>query len=66
MWGPRKEKTVFAVGKSVLNRSSKTKIGDLMLEHGGGGHDAAGTCQVANDTADAVLKQLIDRMLKDG
>lgn len=66
MWGPRKEKTVFAVGKSVLNRSSKTKIGDLMLEHGGGGHDAAGTCQVANDTADAVLKRLIDRMLKDG
>ncbi len=66
IWGPRKEKTVFAVGKSVLNRSSKTKIGDLMLEHGGGGHDAAGTCQVANTEADAVLKHIIDRMLKDG
>jgi nanoRNase/pAp phosphatase (c-di-AMP/oligoRNAs hydrolase) len=57
---------VFAVGKSVLNRSSKTKIGDLMLEHGGGGHDAAGTCQVPNEPADTVLQQLIDRMLQDG
>ena len=66
MWGPQKKKTVFAVGKSVLNRSSKTKIGDLMLEHGGGGHDAAGTCQVPNESADTVLQQLIDRMLQDG
>ena len=66
IWGPRKEKTVFAVGKSVLNRSSNAKIGDLMLEHGGGGHDAAGTCQVPNNEADAVLKRIIDRILQDG
>jgi nanoRNase/pAp phosphatase (c-di-AMP/oligoRNAs hydrolase) len=66
LWGPRKEKTVFAVGKSVMNRSSKTKVGDLMLVHGGGGHDAAGTCQVPNESASSVLAHLIDRMMADG
>ena len=28
---------------------SRTNIGALMLDYGGGGHEAAGTCQVAND-----------------
>ncbi|TSA50238.1 MAG: exopolyphosphatase [Nitrosomonadales bacterium] len=44
--------TVFAVGKSILNRTSKADIGALMLQYGGGGHQNAGTCQVANDKAD--------------
>jgi nanoRNase/pAp phosphatase (c-di-AMP/oligoRNAs hydrolase) len=66
MWGPQKRNTVFAVGKSILDRSSRTKVGELMLEFGGGGHDAAGTCQVPVGNADFVRKHLIDRMLKDG
>jgi len=33
-----------------------------MLEYGGGGHVAAGTCQVDNDKADVVLTQLIERI----
>ena len=43
--------TVFAVGKSILNRTSKVDVGALMLQYGGGGHQNAGTCQVANDKA---------------
>ena len=40
--GPAKQNTVFATGKSILNRSSsKTHVGNLMLEFGGGGHAAA-------------------------
>ena len=66
MWGLNKLNTVFAVGKSVLNRTSKTNIGPLMLEYGGGGHEAAGTCQIKNDEADAVLRELIDRITGDG
>ena len=58
--------TVFAVGKSVLNRSSKTNIGELMLEYGGGGHENAGTCQVDNDDADKIMKALIERINADG
>ena len=66
MWGLQKQNTVLATGKSILNRSSKTHVGNLMLEFGGGGHAAAGTCQVANEKADAVLKVLVERINADG
>jgi nanoRNase/pAp phosphatase (c-di-AMP/oligoRNAs hydrolase) len=66
MWGVQKQNTVFATGKSILNRSSNTDIGALMLAYQGGGHQAAGTCQVENDEADAVLKQLIATITADG
>ncbi|MCX8144881.1 MAG: exopolyphosphatase, partial [Azovibrio sp.] len=52
MWGLQKQNTVFATGKSILDRSSKTNVGELMLQYGGGGHQAAGTCQVSNDQAE--------------
>ena len=66
MWGLKQQNTVLATGKSILYRSSKTNIGELMLEYGGGGHEAAGTCQIANDKADEVLKELIARINADG
>jgi nanoRNase/pAp phosphatase (c-di-AMP/oligoRNAs hydrolase) len=66
MWGLNKLNTVFATGKSITDRSSKTNVGELMLEYGGGGHDAAGTCQVENDEADTVLAQLVERINADG
>jgi nanoRNase/pAp phosphatase (c-di-AMP/oligoRNAs hydrolase) len=58
--GLKQRNTVLAVGKSIFNRNSKAQVGDLLLTYGGGGHDAAGTCQVANDSADQVLNELID------
>ena len=66
MWGLQKQNTVLATGKSILDRSSKTHVGNLMLEYGGGGHNAAGTCQIANDQADAVLHTLIQRITAAG
>ncbi len=66
LWGKNKQNTVFAVGKSILNRTSRTNIGALMLEYGGGGHEAAGTCQINNDQADATLEEIIRRINKDG
>jgi nanoRNase/pAp phosphatase (c-di-AMP/oligoRNAs hydrolase) len=66
LWGVQKQNTVFAVGKSIINRSSKTDIGPLMLEYGGGGHAAAGTCQVPNDTSEAQLKEVVARINADG
>jgi nanoRNase/pAp phosphatase (c-di-AMP/oligoRNAs hydrolase) len=62
LWGLRKQNTVFAVGKSILDRSSRTDVGALMLAHGGGGHEAAGTCQVPNEEADAVQAELVARL----
>ena len=66
LWGLKQQNTVFATGKSILDRSSKTHIGELMLSYGGGGHAAAGTCQIDNDKADATLKALITRINLDG
>lgn len=66
MWGKGKQNTVFATGKSILDRSSKTHVGKLMLEFGGGGHQAAGTCQVDNDRAPEALAALIRRITADG
>jgi nanoRNase/pAp phosphatase (c-di-AMP/oligoRNAs hydrolase) len=66
LWGLQKQNTVFATGKSILDRSSQTHVGNLMLEYHGGGHNAAGTCQISNDQADAVLKTLIQRINADG
>lgn len=62
MWGVQKQNTVFATGKSILNRSSRVNIGALMLLYGGGGHENAGTCQVANDRAGTVLHELIAKI----
>ena len=66
LWGLKNQNTVFATGKSILNRTSYTKIGSLMLEYGGGGHENAGTCQVSNDRAEAVLQELITRITNEG
>ena len=66
LWGLNKLNTVYAIGKSILNRTSKTNVGELALKYGGGGHENAGTCQVENDDADRVLKELIETITNDG
>ena len=66
LWGLKKQNTVFATGKSIFDRTSKTNIGELMLKYGGGGHHAAGTCQVANDVSDKTIKELIHHINEDG
>jgi nanoRNase/pAp phosphatase (c-di-AMP/oligoRNAs hydrolase) len=63
MWGLQKQNTVFAVGKSIFDRTLPLDIGSLMLEYGGGGHEAAGTCQIANERAEEVKEELIRRIL---
>ena len=66
LWGVKQQNTVFATGKSIVNRSSKTNIGELMLQYGGGGHQNAGTCQVENDKAEQVLQELVKKINADG
>jgi nanoRNase/pAp phosphatase (c-di-AMP/oligoRNAs hydrolase) len=66
LWGLKQQNTVFAVGRSILNRSSRVDIGALMLGHGGGGHEAAGTCQIDNARAELVLDELVRAILAAG
>ena len=66
MWGKDRRNVVFMCGHSVVNRTSKTDVGRLMLEYGGGGHARVGTCQVAEDVADDVLDELVEAMCATG
>ena len=66
MWGLKKQNVVFAIGKSITNRSSKTNVGELCLKYGGGGHMNAGTCQVETSKAETVLGELIETITNDG
>ena len=66
LWGLKQQNTVFATGKSIVNRTSKTNVGSLMLSYGGGGHEAAGTCQVPNPDAPRVQDELVARITNDG
>ena len=58
-WGKNKKNIVFSVGKSIINKSCEDNIGELMLKHGGGGHQAAGGCQPSFDEAQEVLKDIL-------
>jgi nanoRNase/pAp phosphatase (c-di-AMP/oligoRNAs hydrolase) len=59
IWGRERRNTVLAVGRSIIDRSSTADIGAVMLRHGGGGHPAAGTCQVPHERTDEVLADVI-------
>jgi nanoRNase/pAp phosphatase (c-di-AMP/oligoRNAs hydrolase) len=62
LWGLQRQNTVFAIGKSILKPTSCVNIGELCLAYGGGGHANAGTCQVANERAEIVCLELIERI----
>jgi nanoRNase/pAp phosphatase (c-di-AMP/oligoRNAs hydrolase) len=63
LWGVKRQNTVLAVGKSILDRSSAVDIGEICLSYGGGGHKAAGTCQVDNARAEQVKAELIGKLV---
>ncbi len=66
IWGKEKQNTVFAVGKSIVNRTSFTNVGELMLKYGGGGHIAAGTCQIDNKIAEDVKEKIVKEITENG
>ena len=60
LWGAKRQNTVFAIGKSIIDRGSPVDIGAICLGYGGGGHRAAGTCQIPNERAEAVKAELTE------
>ncbi len=69
MWivdGRAQQNCPIAVGHSVLNRTSKTNVGPLLLKYGGGGHKQVGTCQVDYNEADRVIAELTEAITNDG
>lgn len=59
--GFQKQNCAIACGHSIVNRTCSVPVGYLMREYGGGGHEAAGTCQVPYDQADSVIEQIVNR-----
>jgi nanoRNase/pAp phosphatase (c-di-AMP/oligoRNAs hydrolase) len=53
---------VFAIDRSILDRSSRIDIGQLCLSYSVGGHEAAGTCQLDNERAETNKSGLIARL----
>jgi nanoRNase/pAp phosphatase (c-di-AMP/oligoRNAs hydrolase) len=64
--GRNKQNCPIAVGHSVINRSSKTNVGALMLKYGGGGHPQVGTCQVDYDDASRAIAEIVAQAKQDG
>lgn len=64
--GRKGEFVVVAVGHSIFNRTSKTDVGRLMDQYGGGGHRGAGTCQLALSHAESKIRDIIETIKKDG
>ncbi|MCA9085398.1 MAG: exopolyphosphatase [Planctomycetaceae bacterium] len=51
--------TVVAIGKSILNRTNPVDVGSLCLQNGGGGHAAAGTCQIPSIEVDDLIPSIV-------
>ncbi len=59
----KQQNTIFAIGKSILNRTSDTNVGELCHSYNGGGHMNAGTCQVDNQESEQHLSDIIDLLI---
>jgi oligoribonuclease NrnB/cAMP/cGMP phosphodiesterase (DHH superfamily) len=59
MDGRNRERAVVSLGHSIINRSSTVDVGALMYTYGGGGHKAAGTCQVSYEDVDRVVAEVL-------
>ncbi len=64
--GRAKLNVAIACGYSILNKTSNTNVGSLMLKYGGGGHKQVGTCQVETETANQAISEIIEQIRKDG
>jgi nanoRNase/pAp phosphatase (c-di-AMP/oligoRNAs hydrolase) len=60
--GKNNQNTVFSLGKSTLNRSNDKDIYKIVKNYGGGGHSDAGSCQVENEEAEQICKQLVESL----
>jgi hypothetical protein len=57
--GLNSQNTVFALGKSIINKDNTSNIFDIVSTYDGGGHKDAGTCQVSHQEAQNICNQLV-------
>ncbi|HOO56253.1 MAG TPA: exopolyphosphatase [bacterium] len=66
MWGFQRQNIVITCGHSIINKTSRTDVGSLMLKYGGGGHRGVGTCQVQVKESDSIIRDIIRQINTDG
>ena len=59
--GRNKSNVAITVGHSIINRTSTTDVGSMLLFYGGGGHKQVGTCQVTYDDADRIITEITEK-----
>lgn len=57
--GFKKQNVSIACGHSIINKSCTAHVGHLMRTYGGGGHQAAGTCQVPYEEAASTIEAIV-------
>ncbi|MDR2808603.1 MAG: exopolyphosphatase [Spirochaetaceae bacterium] len=60
--GKKNINCVITAGYSTLNKTCTVDIGSMLLKYGGGGHHQVGTCQVAYEDADRIIKEITDKL----
>ncbi len=60
-----KKNSVFAVGKSTINRKSNANIAQILSQLGGGGHLNAGTLQIEHSKSKESLKTIISALTEN-
>ncbi len=61
-WGLKKKNMIIAVGQSIFDQNESLNVGEIMAAYNGGGNLLSGTCQVDNESADDVLKKIVQRL----
>ncbi|NQU64895.1 MAG: exopolyphosphatase [SAR324 cluster bacterium] len=64
-WDEKRENVSISCGHSILNRTSRTDVGNLMLKYNGGGHEKAGSCRVSKDQWQKAFDQILEKMRQD-
>ncbi len=58
--GKNDQNVVFALGKSIINKTDQINIYKIVSKYGGGGHENAGTIQVSHNKVQIIKSELID------
>jgi hypothetical protein len=66
LFNGRPGETTVSLGHSIFNRTSRTNIGELLAEYGGGGHAGAGTAQLLDAEAAEKISFITASIKADG
>ncbi len=65
-WGPQRESVVAALGHSIFDRSCRSDLGSIAVQHGGGGHRGAASIPLQPpEKADEKLAEILNELRRN-